>query len=451
MPPRAVTDAGTWPPLAGVSIGLLYALAWLVTSDRAAACDDRVGAISDGATALTIGFPLIVEATLRFRLLSPEVSAILLTLFAAVSLAAAFRMQVQGLAWLAAVGGMLTALTLILRTGEWAPYALFLIALGVGTLWLGYIREWRGLRWPAGFVAVIGSLGVTSRALAVPPLDAALTAWLVQGALVVGYLASIAIRTLVRGRQVIVFEVVQTPLVLIVGVGGALAVSQSVGSGGLLLGGTLIVLGIATYLVSFQFLPRESRGALNFYFYSSLALIFVVIGLRTALSGTPQAVALTAFAALLAVAWSRSDRVSLGGHAAVALVAASISGGLLRLDESAFAGDLPAVQLLWPAVATLAVALVIEGSAAAGTRTARLAWADVPSLAIAALGLAGLAALATMVLGRAFGLDADAGLLGTLRTAVLSALAVGCALLNRARAGSLPWASWPIRCWRSSG
>ncbi len=355
----------------------------------------------------------------------------LLTLFAAVSLAAAFRMQVQGLAWLAAVGGMLTALTLILRVGEWAPYALFLIALGVGTLWLGYIREWRGLRWPAGILAVMGTLGVTSRALAVPPVDAALTAWMVQGTLVVGYLASIAIRTLVRGRQVIVFEVVQTPLVLIVGVGGALAVSQSVGSGGLLLGGTLIVLGIATYLVSFQFLPRESRGALNFYFYSSLALVFVVIGLRTALSGAPQAVALTAFAALLAVAWSRSGRVSLGGHAALALVAAAISGGLLRLDESAFAGELPSVQLLWPALATLAVALVIESSAAAATRRARVAWADVPTLVIAALGLAGLAALVTIGLGRAFGLDADPGQLGTLRTAVLSALAVGCALLNR--------------------
>ena len=89
------------------------------------------------------------------------------------------------------------------------------------------------------------------------------------------------------------------------------------------------------------------------------------------------------------------------------------------------------MQLLWPALATLAVALVIESSAAAGTRTARVAWADVPTLVIAALGLAGLAALATIGLGRAFGLDADAGLLGTLRTAVLSALAVGCALLNR--------------------
>jgi hypothetical protein len=428
---RAVTDAGTWPPLAGVSIGLLYALAWLVTADRAAARGDRVRAIFDGATALVIGFPLIVEATLRFRLLTPEVSALVLTLFAAMALAAASRMQVQGLAWLMAVGGMLTALTLILRVGVWAPYALFLIALGVATLWLGYIREWRGLRWPAGFLAVIASLGVTSRALAAPPVDPPLTAWTVQGVLVVSYLASIAIRTLVRGRQVIVFEVVQTLLVLIVGVGGALAVSQSVEAGGLMLGSTLIGLGVATYLVSFQFLPRESRGALNFYFYSSLALVFVVLGLRTALSGTPQAVALTAFAALLAVAWSRSDRVSLGGHAAVALVAASISGGLLRLDEAAFAGDLPAVQLLWPAVATLAVALLIEGSSAAGTRTARVSWADVPSLVIAGLALAGLAALATMVVGRAFGLDGDAGRLGTLRTAVLSALAVGCGLLNR--------------------
>ena len=255
---------------------------------------------------------------------------------------------------------------------------------------------------------------------------------MVQGALVVGYLASIAIRTLVRGRQVIVFEVVQTLLVLIVGVGGALAVSQSVGSGGLLLGGTLIVLGLATYLVSFQFLPRESRGALNFYFYSSLALVFVVIGLRTALSGRAAGGGAHRVRGAAGAWHGRGpDRVSLGGHAAVALVAASISGGLLRLDESAFAGDLPAAQLLWPAVATLAVALVIEGSAVAGSRTPRVAWADVPSLVIAALGLAGVAALVTMVLGCVFSLGADAGLLGTLRTAVLSVLAMGCALLNR--------------------
>ena len=135
-------------------------------------------------------------------------------------------------------------------------------------------------------------------------------AWMVQGALVVGYFASIAIRTLVRGRQVIVFEVVQTVLVLIVGVGGALAVSRCVGSGGLVLGGTLIVLGVATYLVSFPFLPRESRGALNFYFYSSLALIFVLIGLRhRARRARRRRVALTAFAAL-----ARRGLVALGSR-----------------------------------------------------------------------------------------------------------------------------------------
>jgi hypothetical protein len=60
-----------------------------------------------------------------------------------------------------------------------------------------------------------------------------------------------------------------------------------------------------------------------------------------------------------------------------------------------------------------------------------VAWADVPSLVIAAFALAGVAALMTIAIANAFSLAADAGLLGTVRTAVLSALAVGCALLNR--------------------
>ena len=67
--------------------------------------------------------------------------------------------------------------------------------------------------------------GVTTRALGQTPLDPPTVAWLMQAALVIGY-ASIAVRTLVRGRQVIAFEVVQTVLVLLVGVGGALAVSR---------------------------------------------------------------------------------------------------------------------------------------------------------------------------------------------------------------------------------
>jgi hypothetical protein len=429
---RALTDAGVWPPAAGVMMGLAYGLVWMATSVMAARRLDDIRALFDGGTALIIGFPLIVEATFRFGLLSATGAAVMLTLVTAGSLGAAYVSRLQTLAWLTASGGILTGLTLMVRLGVVAPYSLYFTALGVATLWLGYLREWKGLRWPTGLLAAAGVLGVTSRAIGTAPLDAPTTAWLAQAALVLGYFASIAVRTLVRGRQVIVFEVAQTLIVLLVGVGGALYVSQSAGSSGLVLGVTLVALGAVAYLVSFAFLPRESAGALNFYFYSTLAIIFVLTGLETAVTGVPQALALTALAALLAVAWWRSGRVSLGGHAAVALFVASISGGLVVLAESAFTGDLPAPALIGTAGLTLAVALAISGSRMANCHLPRPTAADIPAIVIALLALAGTAGVATLALGRGAGLGADdPGVLATVRTALLSCLAILAAWLHR--------------------
>jgi hypothetical protein len=443
---RALTDAGTWPPPVGVVVGLLYGLAWMATSVMAARGHDPVRALFDGATALVIGFPLIVEATFRFSLLSATTAAVALTLVTGGSLAAAAVSRLQTLAWITAVGGMLTGLTLMVRTGAVAPYAFFFTALGLATLWLSYMRLWRLLRWPTGLLAAAGVLGVTTRALGPTPLDSPMTAWAAQATLVVGYFASIAVRTLVRGRQVIPFEVVQTLVVLVVGVGGALVVSQSAGTGGLVLGSSLVTLGAVAYLVSFAFMPRESAGALNFYFYSTLALIFVLTGLAVAVSGVPQGLALTALAALLAVAWRRSGRVSLGGHAAVALLAASISGGLMTLAESAFMGDLPAMALLSTAGVTLAVALAISGSRMASCHQPRPVPSDIPAIIIAVLALAGTAGLVTLLLGRGTGLGVDnAGALATMRTALLSSLAVLAAWLHRPGAfSSLGTLAYPL-------
>lgn len=432
---RALTDAGTWPPAVGVSMGMLYALAWMALADRAASGGDRVRAIFDGATALIIGFPLIVEATFRFGLFTSATAAVVLAAFTAIALVVANRARLQSLAWMGTVGGMVTGLTLMVRLGVVAPYSLYFTALGVGALWLGYLREWKLLRWPTGLLAAAGVVGVTSRALATPPVDSAAIAWATQGLLLAGYFASIVTRTLVRGRQVIVFEVVQTVLVLIVGVGGALMVSRSLGAGSLTLGVVLIVFGAVAYLVSFRFMPRDSRGALNFYFYSSLAIVSVLTGVETALAGAPRALALTGFAALLAAAWSRSGRVTLGGHAAAALVAASVSGGLMTFFESAFAGDLPVAAMVWTAGLTLAVAVLVSGSHASECPARRLAAADLPALVIGLMALVGTAAFLTLAVARlaeAWSAGAiDQGLLATVRTAVLSVLAVGAALLDR--------------------
>ena len=429
---RALTDAGTWPPAVGVAVGLLYGLAWLATSVMAAHAPDRIRALFDGATALIIGFPLVIEATFKFNLLGATTAAAVLTVLTAGSLLASAMTRLQTLAWLTAIGGMLTGLTLMVRLGVVAPYAIYFVALGVAALWLGYMREWKLLRWPTGLLAAAGVFGVTTRAIGQTPLDPPTVAWLMQAALVISYFASIAVRTLVRGRQVIVFEVVQTVLVLLVGVGGALAVSRSAGSGGLVLGTSLVVLGAVAYLVSFAFMPRDSAGALNFYFYSSLALIFVLSGLAVAVTGAPQALALTAVAALLAVGWWRSGRVSFGGHAAVALVAASISGGLIALAETAFMGELPAPAVVATAGLTLAVALGISGSRISGCHLPRPIPSDAPAIVIGLLALAGTAGVLTFAIGHAAGWGADdAGVLATARTALLSGLAVLAAWLHR--------------------
>ncbi len=435
---RALTESGTWPPVIGVSLGLLYALTWIATSTRAAVGGHRLRAIFDGGAALLIGFPLIVEATLKFGLFTPVPAALALAAFSACVLLSANYGRLPGLAWLGSMGGLATGLLLMARSGEAAPFSFYFTALGVGTLWLGYLREWRGLRWPTGAVAAFVVLGVTLRAVATPPVDSAAIAWACQWFLLLAYLGSIAIRTLVRGRQVIVFEVAQTVLALVVGLGGAIAVGHAVGAeaGGLLVGTAIAGLGVVLYGVAFQFLARQAPGALNFYFYSSLALIFVMVGAWTALHGAARAAVLTGLGLALAVAWSRSSRAMLGAHTAIALLAAAAESGLIMLGVAVFMGELPSAGVSqWPALLTFAVVLALSGSRLTAPRGVSLSASDAPGVTlavVAAFGLAGLVVLAAAaVAAQVTARPVPPDMLSTIRTAALSLLVVGCARIPR--------------------
>lgn len=446
---RALTEASVWPPIIGVSLGLAYALTWLAMSSRAAAAGHRLRALFDGGTAVVIGFPLIVEAALKFGLFAPSSAAWALGAFTACVLLSANHGRLPSLAWLASLGGLATGLTLMIRTGAIAPFSFYFTSLGVGTLWLGYLREWRGLRWPTGAVAGLAVLGVTLRAVAEPPVDRATVAWATQALLLVAYLGSIAVRTLVRGRQVIVFEIAQTVLVLLAGLGGLIAVGHAVDYGDLLLGSVTLAFAAAAYAVSFQFLARHAPGALNFYFYSSLALLFVMVGTWTALHGAARAMALTGIGIALAVAWSRSSRATLGVHTAITLVAASQAAGLVTLAFAVFAGELPAATLSqWPALVTFGVVLALCGSRLTACRGTALSAADAPGLtlgAIAAAGLAGLVTLAAVAIAGALSLPVSGDMLTTIRTAALSLMVIGCAALPRAgRFAAMGWLAYPL-------
>ncbi len=66
---RALTEASTFSPALGVFLGLAYASLWFGAADRAAAAGRLWSSVFHGAAASLTAFPLVWEATTRFRIL----------------------------------------------------------------------------------------------------------------------------------------------------------------------------------------------------------------------------------------------------------------------------------------------------------------------------------------------------------------------------------------------
>ena len=228
---RALTDSAILPQAGGIALGLAYALAWLVMADRAGSARRASSAAFHALVASMIAFPLLWEATVRFKFLEPAATAAAVAVVTGLALGVAVRQRLQSLAWIATLAALPTALALIAATRVVVPFAVFLILLGIGTLWMGYALEWVLLRWPVALVADVAVLALTLRVSnrSWGELPAPVVA--VQLFLLTGYLASIVTRTLVRARDVNVFEVVQSVAALAVGFGGAVYVASVTGSG----------------------------------------------------------------------------------------------------------------------------------------------------------------------------------------------------------------------------
>jgi len=72
---RALSEGAYLAPAVGAFAGLLYALAWLVAADRDAQRGRAVSAGFHALVTVAVGYPLIVEASLRFRAFSASMAA----------------------------------------------------------------------------------------------------------------------------------------------------------------------------------------------------------------------------------------------------------------------------------------------------------------------------------------------------------------------------------------
>jgi Predicted membrane protein (DUF2339) len=448
---RAMTEAGVLPVPVGITLAFAYALIWLGLGDRAGGRGQSSSAIFHALAAAMVAFPLVVEATTRFKVMGVPGSAVVLAALSVAFLYVAWRQRLQAVAWVAVLAALPTSLVLLAKTGVIAPFALYLIALGVATLWVGYTLEWTWLRWPTALVADAVVAGMALQALSPEHRDSFRVALLMQLTLLAAYLVSIAIRTLVRSRKVIPFEVVQTAIALVVGFGGALYLTRATGAVPAMLGLVSLVLGAACYAVAFAFVDRHEDLARNAYFYTTLALVLVISGLALELQSQWLGVVFAAFGVLAAVFWARHGRLYMLLHAAAYALAAGIASHALGYSASVLAVT-PGGPWAWPGAVMF---LVLLGSSLAAwfasvrPDPAGGAPANVLRLSIAIVVVWVIAgcltgAIAPAVAGRAAA-DIDVGALATVRTCVLAAITLLAAWVGRhPRFREWAWLVYPL-------
>ncbi|HSM92183.1 MAG TPA: hypothetical protein VLT47_04795, partial [Anaeromyxobacteraceae bacterium] len=326
---RALTDSGRLPAAAGAALGLLYAGAWVALADRAGRAGQAASASFHGLAAVLVGFPLLFEAATRFHLVSPAAATLLLAPLTAVALGVAAWRSLPGLAWAIGLGGAATACALMVAGGRLLAPTAYLVLLGVGALWIGYVRDWFGLRWPIAAAADLAIVAVALRAVAPTVVEGPRVAFALQALLLTAYLGSIAVRTLLLGRDVVPFEIAQAAASLAVGLGGATWVAIRSGMGAAGFGAASVALGVAAYGVAFAFVERRQRGRGNFHFYATIGLLMVLVGSALALPPVARGVAwgLLALATAGLARWKR--RRSLALHAATWAVAAAAASGLV--------------------------------------------------------------------------------------------------------------------------
>ena len=440
---RAITEAHIVPYAAGVASGLAYGLFWLWTADRSAPAS-RVNAAFHALVATIIGFPLVVEATVKFGVLTPSQAALVLAILVTGLLVVSIRQTVQWIAWMAVVGAIATSIALVGATAVLLPFAIVLVALGLATLWIGYAYDWTLLRWPVAFAADLLVVGLTMRAAARTGTESPLAAVAVQMLLLNVYVASIAIRTLVRARNVNVFEVVQTMAALALGFGGAVYLASFTGAGVLPLAVINFAAGVACYAVAWVFVATRQGLSRNFYFYTSLAIVLLMVSSRLLLDDAALALTWIAFAVAAAVIARQSGRAALGWHGVVYLAGACIVSGVLLDSTDAFVGSAASAWRPFTPIALVVTAAAIGSWILAAPADRGLLAYGVPRALFAALAIwsAGgwLVAVVAPALCGTPGAGANAGAIATVRTTILAAAALGLAWIgHRPRIREAVW------------
>jgi hypothetical protein len=445
---RAVTDAGTVPTSVGIGLGFVYAAVWLAAVRTAARGGRRGSAIFHGVCSAVIGYPLIWEATTTFQVLSPELAVLAIAGVTGIGLAVAWGCGLRSVAWVFTVAAVGTTVALVTRTPMAAVSSGFFVLLGLVTLWIARSRDWFLLPWLPALVADL--FVIRTVAMAAAPVAGSVSvsvARLLVAALVVGYVGTVGIQVLARRRPIDLFDVIQTVLVLAVGV----AAVERLAVGSVLAGAAVVLAGAACYAAAFTVVERQSESGRNFVYVSTLAVALLLIG-SSYLGG--ELIVATVWAALgllSAFLGSRLDRMTLRVHGAVFATAAAIHGGLLTFAVDALTGPVTGAWRQPSASVHIVLAIVTASMAVVASSRRRRDlrwWFRLPLVALVVISAAGLCAEVVRLIASPslFDIGSAAGL-AMVRTGIVSVgTLVLAALATRLQIPELRWVVYPILC-----
>ena len=448
---RALTDAGILSPLAGVALGLVYAVLWYVQADRAGTRNEPLSASFHGLAAGLIAYPLLWETSTQLRILDPASALVALVGIFAAGSAVAARHRLGFVAWLGTGLALGTVAALLVETRELLAAILALLVVAATVEALAFRELWLGLRWPTALV-LDGALLILAWLVGrpeglpegYPPAwpAAAVAATLALPGL---YLPSIAARTLRLDHVAGPFDVLQGVAALAIGLGGAAHIVAAQGGSGLGLGLVATVLGALCYTVAFAFVERREGQGRNFYVYSSAGGLLTLLGSRAVLAPGGQAVLWCALGVAGVWLGRRLDRMTLRLHGTAYLWAAGLASGLVASVSNDLVGSARAGLLLpsIPGWLTTAAALGCFAILAGDDRVQGRRRIPHGLAAAFAAWIAAGTLVAVLVLP--FEAAVGAAAIATIRTGVLATLAVVLAETARRFAlVELAWLVYPV-------
>jgi hypothetical protein len=426
---RALTELAVIPPAWGVAAGILYAIFWLFQAAHTPP-SRHLETAAHSLTAVLVLCPLLWEGTLRFHAISTWTAAGLLVAFVVFGLAVSWRKNLLVVATIVILAGLGTGAGLLIATRDVVPFTLVFLAIAAAVEISSCLEHWLSERWLAALAADLAVLLATwlvTREYGLPEGYIAIPyGWLLglQVALLVIYLASTIVRTLLRGLTFTWFETAQCAVAFLICVDGG---QQLSGAAPTICAAFAMACAAACYLVSFVVLDRAAGYGRNFYTYSTFAILLVLAGIRILLPGVGASVAWSVLAIACIWAGTHFARLTLQVHGDLYLVLAlAASGALSRAGEFSlgsahWSSQSPAAVWTGLIVAGICYLLAESGpDQPAGLQIHRLAVAGIFAWLLAGALASGFSAACHS----AFGAAAGHPYCATMRTGVLAGLAL---------------------------